>query len=570
MRCELKAFIFVFLSAFAGVDVSFAFDRFYGLQTDISTESHLTTDGGLILTGMTISATNFYSGWLLKLDSNGVVEWQKKFDSRNGAWINSVTQTNDGGYIFAGITGGEITGTDAWIVKLESNGDIEWERNFGGPDIDDLYSIKQLSDGTYVAAGSVCPSIGTPCDGFVTRLLEDGTIQWLKTYNYTSECCDYIYNIEQTGPNELLATGASVFEDGYDNWAGWLLRLDLNGGIVESNGYDGADWWSIIPYTSVLASDGRVLLLGYPTYTSLMKLSSSGEVQWQKQYTPIIDGYPAITFFLTTIIRDGNDFVVGGAIDNIDNDFVWVMKIDASGSVIWSKVHRIVRPEGFESSDRMIGDAFHSKKIQPGSFVHGDIFFYETVKSVHVTGSGNIIASGWLDNSDCGGDDFFVAELDSDGNSCFFSETNDVIVEPISFPTNLVSLPVSGGADLSEFAFTATSADTLGSSADACSGFAGTASSNLLGATCGHTVTFDFPTGNSNKVLIHKYGSDSYPQNQTQDRRVKIKATVRDSSGQPVDGHWVYFTVKDPPDSSVYVSNPSAGGQPGNSCEPAQ
>jgi hypothetical protein len=245
-------------------------------------ESWPTSDGGLIVAGISISSANVYSAWIIKLNSEGNYEWQKKFDSGTGSWINSVAVTTNG-YVIAGITGNN--GHDAWVAKLESDGDIEWQRKFGGADNEELYSIKQLSDGTFVAAGSICVGGGNYCDGIVTRIDQNGTIQWTKKYG-TTQYHERILNLEQPSGNEITCTGA-IEDFGVQVIRTWVLRLDLNGVILGSTGYTYSTWFTTAN-TSIATSDGRLILAMTGISPWVIKLNSSGTVQWQNNTYPLL------------------------------------------------------------------------------------------------------------------------------------------------------------------------------------------------------------------------------------------------------------------------------------------
>ncbi|MFA5620118.1 MAG: T9SS type A sorting domain-containing protein [Weeksellaceae bacterium] len=75
-------------------------------------------------------------------------------------WATSIQQTTDGGYIVAGYSDsndGDVTGNhgwlDYWVVKLDSTGNIQWQKSLGGSNNDFAYSIQQTTDGGYVVAG---------------------------------------------------------------------------------------------------------------------------------------------------------------------------------------------------------------------------------------------------------------------------------------------------------------------------------------------------------------------------------------------------------------------------------
>ena len=98
------------------------------------------------------------------------ISWQKCLGGSNGEGAYSIQQTSDGGYIVAGNTfsnDGDVTGyhggDEYWVVKLDSNGNIKWQKCLGGSGNDYAYSIQQTSDGGYIVAGYT-----TSNDGDVT------------------------------------------------------------------------------------------------------------------------------------------------------------------------------------------------------------------------------------------------------------------------------------------------------------------------------------------------------------------------------------------------------------------
>lgn len=109
--------------------------------------------------------------WVLKLDSDGDINWEKVYGSGGSDILRSIQQTSDGGYVAAGYA--SILGsTRAWATKLDSDGNIVWEKAYKG---DILNSIQQTSDGGFVAAG-VTESFGSSSNFWVIKLGSDGNI----------------------------------------------------------------------------------------------------------------------------------------------------------------------------------------------------------------------------------------------------------------------------------------------------------------------------------------------------------------------------------------------------------
>src|SRR6185295_9292086 len=100
--------------------------------------------------------------WIVKTDPLGIKQWDKDFGSTNDEKLYSLQQTSDGGYIFGGWSNSDSSGNktqntwgdfDYWIVKTDSLGNKQWDKDFGGTGTDLFYSLKQTADGGYILGG---------------------------------------------------------------------------------------------------------------------------------------------------------------------------------------------------------------------------------------------------------------------------------------------------------------------------------------------------------------------------------------------------------------------------------
>ena len=128
---------------------------FGGHGNDYGNSVQRTSDGGYIIAGSTSSyGAGGSDAWLIKTDSNGKKEWSKTFGGSASDSANSVQQTPDGGYIIAGYTSSYgAGGGDAWLIKTDSNGNEQWNKTFGGAGNDYGNSVDQTSDGGYTVVG---------------------------------------------------------------------------------------------------------------------------------------------------------------------------------------------------------------------------------------------------------------------------------------------------------------------------------------------------------------------------------------------------------------------------------
>ncbi|MDD3713087.1 MAG: hypothetical protein PHZ28_06310, partial [Candidatus Izemoplasmatales bacterium] len=203
-----------------------------GTSYDVANSIQQTSDGGFIVSGYTGSNDGDVSGkygatdyWIVKLNSSGDIEWQKCLGGIYDDFAYSIQQTNDGGFIVAGFKesnesdmSGNHGAIDALVVKLNSSGDIEWQKCLGGTDYDSAHSIQQISDGGFIVAGRTRSNNGDvsgnhgACDGWVVKLNSSGDIEWQKCLGGTDN--DYANSIQQTSDGGFIVAGGTWSNDG--------------------------------------------------------------------------------------------------------------------------------------------------------------------------------------------------------------------------------------------------------------------------------------------------------------------------------------------------------------------
>ena len=151
-----------------------------GIDKDRAYSVQQTTDDGYIVAGYN-GLDGFYNLCVLKLSSVGNIEWQKTYkQTEQGSDIpSSIQQTTDGGYIITGFSSGLANNT--WILKLDSLGEIEWQKSHGYKDGGLFYFIQQTNDGGYIVTGKFWDSLWQN-DFWVLKLDSLGNIEWQKAY----------------------------------------------------------------------------------------------------------------------------------------------------------------------------------------------------------------------------------------------------------------------------------------------------------------------------------------------------------------------------------------------------
>ncbi|MFI5218135.1 MAG: T9SS type A sorting domain-containing protein [Bacteroidia bacterium] len=266
-----------------------------------------------------VSGNNGYEDfWIIKIDSMGFLQWQKCLGGTKPDMAHYVIQTNDSGYIIAGGTlsnDGDVSGNhdtiaplmnDYWIVKLDNNGNIQWQKCFGGSEDDQAFSIRHTTDGGYVVAGWTQSNDGDVSgihsilkDKWIIKIDSVGNLQWQKCLGGTDE--DRCYSAQQTNDGGFITSGAVKSNDGdvSGNHGGltdvWITKLDsINnlewqvclGGTGFEEGYSiqqTTDSGFIIGCVSY-SNDGNVSGNHGGDDYWIVKLDTTANIQWQKSF----------------------------------------------------------------------------------------------------------------------------------------------------------------------------------------------------------------------------------------------------------------------------------------------
>ena len=353
---------------------------FGGSGEDRANSIQQTSDGGYIVAGSSTSTNGDVSGnhgsadyLILKLNSTGNIEWKKSYGGSGFDNARSIQQTSDGGYIVVGSTSstdGDVSGNhgsaDYWILKLNSTGNIEWKKSYGGNSTDIGFSIQQTNDGGYIMSGWTLSNDGDVTgnhgysDLWIVKLNSNGAIIWQKSIGgsnydgYTGSSVD-LPCIQQTNDGGYIVSGASGSNDGdvsgnHGNNDYWIVKLNSNGDIMwqKSLGGSGSD----TPYSIKITSDGGYIVVGN-SYSNngdvtdhhdildswVVKLNSSGNIIWKKSLGGGSDfgGYIQQT-------NDGGYIVAGSSRSNMGDvagnhgftDY-WIVRLNFKGDIQWHK-----------------------------------------------------------------------------------------------------------------------------------------------------------------------------------------------------------------------------------------
>jgi len=280
-------------------------------------------NGGFIFCGETnsvdgdITDTGYGNSdyWLCRIDSSGNILWEKSYGGTDYERAFVMLNTTNG-YLLAGSASsatGEITsvhgGGDVWLVKTDTSGNLLWEKTYGGSAWDEVAAICKTTDGgyvfvgdTYSTDGDITFNHGGASDIWVVKINDTGKIMWQRCYGGSLN--DYGNDVIQTTDGGYFIAGSTSSTDG-----------DATG-----SGFHGwADCWFI-------------------------KIDDTGAIQWQKCYgggsvdvpgsvLQTLDGGYVVA--ATTLSTDG-DITNGTTTDYFD---AWLFKIDSAGTMVWNKTY---------------------------------------------------------------------------------------------------------------------------------------------------------------------------------------------------------------------------------------
>lgn len=355
-------------------------EKTYGgtLSEHLMSITHTLT-GGYMLGGMTASKNGDiksgnhggYDFWVVKTDSLGSMLWEKTYGGSNEDDMYSILQISDGGFLLCGSTSsndgdvksGNHGGSDFWVVKIDSLGNIQWEKTYGGYNNEELYSAITTSDGGFLLGGFTQSNDGDiqsgnhgKADFWVVKIDSVGIIQWEKTYGGSNG--ENVYSIISTPDGGYVLGGNTTSNDGDVQYRSlinsptdfWVVKIDSVGKIIWEKCYGRVGYTDSFSKV-VNTSDGGFLVGGLKYLYSgscdfwVVKIDNLGNIQWEKSY-----GGSNNDMLRDILPTSDNGFLLGGYSNSYDGDVqsrynvlwgdnYWVVKIDEFGIIQWERTY---------------------------------------------------------------------------------------------------------------------------------------------------------------------------------------------------------------------------------------
>lgn len=245
-----------------GPDGEKQWERSYGDSEPGGLWSIARSDGKIYVGGWQ-DQSGVAEGWVMELESDGEKVWSQTYDTpRSGAdeYVNSIFVSGDGLLMTGTTRGGSNDPSDAWILKVDGEGELQWDETYGSTEIDRIHDAVAASDGGYVVAGRSARDGNDEQDGWILKIGANGEKQWQRTYG--TDKSDAFYGIHNDPDGGYVLSGAKhvLGEDGAD---GWVVKTDGNGKMEWERTY-GENYWD--KFWPVLEGhDGGYLAIGEST-----------------------------------------------------------------------------------------------------------------------------------------------------------------------------------------------------------------------------------------------------------------------------------------------------------------
>ena len=314
-------------------------DQFFVMET--------TSEGGVVLGGKSRSpadgnktSPNHGSDdfWVVRLDADGNVLWDRTYGGANSDYLQALKPTADGGFILVGYSGSPPGGTktapnygtiDAWLVRVDAQGNPLWDVSFGGSSVEDLKDVLVLPDGGFLAGGRAASTDGDLAglnhgneDAWVIRLDAQGRLLWQKTYGGSGS--DQLRALQPAPDGGFLLAGHSESVPSGNKTAPhrggidyWVVRVDAGGNVLWDRTFGGSDF-DILRRAAAMPNGGWILAGQSAGGPSGNKTSGS---------------YGEVNIWLVRIDLDGNsewDLSLGGS----EGEIALALAVTPDGGII--------------------------------------------------------------------------------------------------------------------------------------------------------------------------------------------------------------------------------------------
>lgn len=340
-----------------------------------------TNDGGYIAAGFTQSNdgninhknNDSFDFWVVKFSSKNTIQWQKTYGGSNDDRAADIIQTSDGNFAILGYTRSTDLDVstnagfqDFWLIKINTNGNLLWEKTFGFSGLDYGTSLLETNDGGFLISGvlDVSASNGqgnaksstikhAGGDYWAIKTDNTGNLEWSRYFG--GSFTDIPFGVVKTLDNNFILIGSSDSSDfNINNNKGsydfWVIKISSSGELLWEKSFGGSEIDEARAITST--TDGNFIIVGDTRSLDkditenngaadvwILKISTNGNIIWQKTI-----GGTSFDAARSISKTQDNGYIISGSSRSVDNNFknngqndALLIKISAEGNLVWQK-----------------------------------------------------------------------------------------------------------------------------------------------------------------------------------------------------------------------------------------
>ncbi len=346
MKLFLLFTLFFCFSSFLNHKSNISFyKKIGGKKYDAAVDLINTGKGNIILVGRTDSYSQDMNVNVMKLDEKGNLIWDRTFGGNEDEEATEVIETKDGGFLIAGYSDSyskNLNENDIWLLKINENGEKEWEKALQTPEIiDEAHGVIETKEGDFLVVGNTTAVAGGKTDAIVLKFSKKGELIWQKVFK--GEKSQQANHIISNAKGYAIVGSAEVQKK---RWDMWLFTIDNQGNMLWQQTHGGGD--NEMGNTVVQTKDGSYVLAGF-TYTFaegsldawVIKTDDKGNKVWDKSF----GGLSTDEAFDVIITKEDNLLIAGYSdiyvpdknFNNIgkDGNDVFIACLDQSGNELW-------------------------------------------------------------------------------------------------------------------------------------------------------------------------------------------------------------------------------------------
>ncbi|MCB2221772.1 MAG: gliding motility-associated C-terminal domain-containing protein [Bacteroidetes bacterium] len=424
---------------------------------------------------------------LLQFNQTGAQQYfQKTFGGEETEDVYSIYKLSEGGYVIGGKTESTPNGdANLLVIKLDEDFHQIWSKTYGGPGEENCNQCIPCSQGGFLLTGYTTSFTNGNKDIFILKLDENGNIEWNKKVGGSQD--DWAKRILETDDYFIIIGTVESWGDGMRDIS--ITTIDKSGNLIWNKCYGGGN--NENGQSVIVTEDNNLLVVATsftygPSHTSvLMKIDFSGNLIWFKSYGG------SITEYGRNIVSSGNDeYIIVGQTNSFGygNWDCLIYKVNGNGIPLWSKT---IGGSGADVSVNIIENIENNFLVSGNTTSYGfgnkDIFLFEISElgninwartfggnnydgnlfnqpthSIVKLASGDLVFTGHTASFGSGEGDIFLSMLNFEGipTDCNYSsplpQTTDINLE-----VGTHTPPVHTITDYSPLNFTATNIELI-------------------------------------------------------------------------------------------------------------